>query len=148
MQDCDARHLRQQCKSQIPVSDPAVDSEADAFRRRKGHNLSERVVIIPALKRCAVCGEQESEHAAEHEFELDASILKWARWYSLRRGVATTLAGLTKDGMSSKGPLRHTNLATTTQPYVKDVPENSQSAMNLLETLFNECSTAVTTRPN
>jgi len=111
-------------------------------------NLSKRVVI-PALKRCSVCGEQESEHdEAEHEFKLDESIPKWAGWYSLRRGVATTLAGLTKDGMASKGLLRHTNLATTTRHYVKDVPENTLSAMNLLETLFNECSTAGTTRPN
>jgi integrase len=111
-------------------------------------NLSKRVVI-PALKRCAVCGEQESEHdEAEHEFKLDESLPKWAGWYSLRRGVATTLAGLTKDGMASKGLLRHTNLATTTRHYVKDVPENTQSAMNLLEMLFNECSTAGTTRPS
>jgi len=50
--------------------------------------------------------------------------------------------------MASKGLLRHTNLATTTRHYVKDVPENTQSAMNLLETLFNECSTAGTARPN
>src|SRR5258708_18802205 len=46
---------------------------------------------------------------------------------------------------SSKGLLRHTNLATTTPQYVKDVPKNTLSAMNLLETLFNECSTAGTT---
>jgi integrase len=48
-------------------------------------NLSNRVVV-PALMRCAVCGEQESEHEAEHEFKLDESIPKWAGWYSLRRG--------------------------------------------------------------
>jgi integrase len=105
-------------------------------------NLSKRVVV-PALKRCSVCGEQESKHEADHEFKLDESIPKWAGWYSLRRGVATTLAGLAKDGMASKGLLRHTNLATTTRHYVKDVPENTLAAMNLLETLFNECSTAV-----
>jgi integrase len=110
-------------------------------------NLSKRVVI-PALKRCALCGEQESKHEGEHEFALDVSIPTWAGWYSLRRGVATTLAGLTKDGMASKGLLRHANLATTTRHYVKDVPENTQSAMNLLETMFNGCSTAATTRPN
>ena len=81
-------------------------------------NLSKRVVV-PALKRCAVCGEQESEHKAEHEFKLDESIPKWEGWYSLRRGVATTLAGLTKDRMASKGLLRHTNLATTTRHLYK-----------------------------
>ena len=110
-------------------------------------NLSKRVVI-PALRRCALCGKQESGHKAEHDFKLDESLQTWHGWYSLRRGVATTLAGLTKDGMASKGLLRHTNLATTTRHYVKDVPENTQNAMNLLETLFNECSTTATTRPN
>jgi hypothetical protein len=109
-------------------------------------NLSKRVVI-PALKRYAICSQQESDHDVHHEFKLDESIPKWTGWYSLRRGV-TTLAGLTKDGMASKGLLRHTNLATTTRHYVKDVPENTQSAMNLLEMLFNECSTAGTTRPS
>jgi integrase len=72
---------------------------------------------------------------------LKAAGLQWHGWYSLRRGVATTLAGLTRDGMASKGLLRHTNLATTTRHYVKDVPENTLSAMNQLEDLFNRCST-------
>jgi integrase len=110
-------------------------------------NFSKRVVK-PALKRCSVCSQQESEHKADHKFERDASLPKWNGWYSLRRGVAATLAGLTKDGMASKGLLRHTNLATTTRHYVKDVPENTLSAMNLLETLFNGCSTAGAIRPN
>jgi hypothetical protein len=74
--------------------------------------------------------------------------LEWHGWYSLRRGVATTLAGLTRDGMASKGLLRHTNLATTTRHYVKDVPENTLAAMNRLEALFNQCSTADAERPN
>jgi integrase len=111
-------------------------------------NLSKRVVV-PALRRCAICGGQESEHEeADHKFKLDEAIPKWAGWYSLRRGVATTLAGLTKDGMASKGLLRQANLATTTRHYVKDVPENTLSAMNLLEMLFNECSMHGTTRPS
>jgi len=79
---------------------------------------------------------------------LKAAKVEWHGWYSLRRGVATTLAGLTKDGMASKGLLRHTNLATTTRHYVKDVPENTLFAMNLLESLFNECSTTAVVRPN
>ena len=43
-------------------------------------NLSKRVVI-PALKRCSVCGEQQSEHdEADHEFKRDESIPKSAGW--------------------------------------------------------------------
>jgi len=79
---------------------------------------------------------------------LKKSGVEWHGWYSLRRGVATTLAGLTRDGMASKGLLRHANLATTTRHYVKDVPENTLLAMKLLEKLCNECATTGTVRPN
>jgi hypothetical protein len=80
---------------------------------------------------------------------LKAAGLEWRGWYSLRRGVSTTLAGLTRDAMASKGSRRpHTNLATTTRHYVKDVPENTLSAMNQLEGLFNKCSTRDTARVN
>jgi integrase len=73
---------------------------------------------------------------------LKAKELEWHGWYSFRRGVATTLAGITKDrGLASKGLLRHTSLATTQNHYIKDVPENTLQAMNLLEQLFNDCST-------
>lgn len=79
---------------------------------------------------------------------LKAAGMEWHGFYSLRRGVATTLAGLTRDGMASKGLLRHANLSTTTRHYVKDVPENTLLAMDQLEMLFNKCSTTVTVRPN
>jgi len=63
--------------------------------------------------------------------------------------VATTLAGLTKDnGLASKGLLRHSNLATTTWHYIHDVPENTLSAMELLEKLCNDCATPSIARPN
>jgi integrase len=79
---------------------------------------------------------------------LKAIGMEWHGWYSLRRGVATTLAGLTRDGMASKGLLRHTNLSTTTRHYIHDVPENTLSAMELLEKLCNECATTAAIRPN
>jgi integrase len=111
-------------------------------------NLSKRVVVL-ALKRCAICSKRESAHKAEHEFQLDTTLPTWHGWYSLRRGVATTLAGLTKDnGLASKGLLRHTNLATTTRHYLKDVPENTLSAMQLLEKLCTTCAPTSTARPN
>jgi hypothetical protein len=105
--------------------------------------------MIPVLRGCTVCQKLKAGHEKEdHDFIRDAALPEWHGWYSLRRGVATTLAGLTRDGMASKGLLRHTNLATTTRHYVKDVPENTLAAMNRLETLFNQCSTGATGRPN
>jgi hypothetical protein len=72
---------------------------------------------------------------------LKAAKIEWHGWYSLRRGVATTIASLSKDPLASKGLLRHSSLATTQKHYIKDVPENTLSAMNQLEKLFKDCST-------
>jgi hypothetical protein len=97
---------------------------------------------------CSVQGIETDHKSEKREFEQDPALPKWHGWYSLRRVVATTLAGLTRDGMASKVLLRHTNLATTTRHYVKDVPENTLLAMELLEKLCNECATTGTVRPN
>lgn len=72
---------------------------------------------------------------------LEAAKLEWRGWYALRRGVATTLASLSRDPLASKGLLRHSSLNTTQAHYIKDVPENTLSAMHRLEVLFNDCST-------
>ncbi len=107
-----------------------------------------RSVIIPLLRGCALCGLPESRHKAAHAFKLDESLPTWHGFYSLRRGVATTLAGLTKDGMASKGLLRHTNIATTMRYYVKDVSANTQAGMDMLENLCNQSATESGARPN
>jgi integrase len=72
---------------------------------------------------------------------LKAAKIEWHGWYSLRRGIATTLTSTSRDPLASKGLLRHSSLATTQRHYIKDVPENTLSAMNRLEQLFSECST-------
>jgi len=38
-------------------------------------------------------------------------------------GIGTPATAETKDALAAKGLLRHSNVATTTVPYVKDVPE-------------------------
>ena len=110
-------------------------------------NVSQRI-IIPLLSGCAVCGKPKSGREAAHAFKLDESLPTWHGFYSLRRGVATTLANLTKDGMASKGLLRHTNIATTMRYYVKDVPANTQAGMDLRENLCNQSATESGTRPS
>jgi integrase len=151
--------------SPVPVKETLAEILAD-LRERDGNpstgpilrgpsgkpmildNLSKRVVI-PALKRCAICSERESAHKAEHQFKLDESLPKWHGWYSLRRGVSTTLTDLAKDnGLASKGLLRHRSLATTNQYYIKDAPKSTIQAMELLEQLCNDCATTAIARPN
>jgi len=77
---------------------------------------------------------------------LKAKKLEWHGWYQFRRGVATIITGLSKDPLAAKGLLRHSSLATTDRHYLKDVPENTLSAMNQLEALCNDHATAVADR--
>jgi len=50
-------------------------------------NMAKRV-IVPALEKCAVCGESKTDHKG-HPFERDKSLPEWHSWYSLRRFVGT-----------------------------------------------------------
>jgi integrase len=111
------------------------------------HNLGNRVVI-PALKRCAICRCQKSKHeAGGHDFELDTSIPQWHGWYSLRRGVGTAVADLS-NSLAAKGLLRHSSISTTKRHYIKDVPERTREAMKRLETLCNARAPQEEAKPN
>jgi hypothetical protein len=81
------------------------------------HNLARRVVM-PALK---------------------AAGIPWAGWYSRRRGIAT-LATVVHSAIGAKGLLRHTNVATTQQHYIKDVPAETQRTIEKIDSLFGGIS--------
>jgi len=68
--------------------------------------------------------------------------IPWYGWYSLRRGIAT-LATSVESSLAAKGLLRHTNLGTTQQFYIKDVPEETERAMEKIEALFRKNSLVV-----
>lgn len=114
------------------------------------HNLSNRVVI-PSLQRCTVCGKSKTEHGrVDHDFQQDTSLPRWHGWYSLRRGVATTVVALSRDSHAAKGLLRHSSVSTTERHYIKDVPENTIEAMKRLESACGELHihAALTPKPN
>ena len=112
------------------------------------HNLAYRVVI-PSLRRCVICQTSKSKHkSAEHDFQQDATTPRWHGWYSLRRGVSTTVTALSKDSHAAKGLLRHSNVSTTERHYIKDVPENTLKAMKQLEALCNERAMASDSKPS
>jgi len=111
-------------------------------------NLTRRV-ILPALRRCSICRNMETKHeGAEHAFHLDKAVPRWHGWYSLRRGVATSIAGLSKDTLAAKGLLRHASASTTERHYIKDVPENTLRAMKQLEALCNLSATDLDANPS
>lgn len=115
--------------SPVPVCDTlATILEAD--RRESGYilagpsgkpvnlnNLGKRVVL-PALRTAKT---------------------DWHGWYALRRGLAT-LATRVDSALAAKGLLRHSNIATTQQHYIKDVPEEAARAVEKIDALFSKAS--------
>lgn len=112
------------------------------------HNLANRVVI-PVLQRCAVCSKLKAEHRdTDHDFQQEMSLPRWHGWYSLRRGVATAITGLSRDSHAAKGLLRHSSVSTTERHYIKDIPENTLQAMKQLEALCSVHETSAESKPS
>jgi integrase len=102
------------------------------------HNLAARVVV-PALGRCAKCKEEKGEHnEADHEFK---PLPKWQGWYALRRGLAT-LATSIDSQLAAKSLLRHSNMQTTQQFYIKSVPEEALRAVKTMDAMFHKSGNA------
>ena len=92
-------------------------------------------LILPALNKCEVCGKERREHAgANHEYKRDASRPEWHGWHAFRRGLATNFHRLGVNDKTIQAILRHSNVATTMDIYVKTVSADSAAAMTLLET--------------
>jgi integrase len=106
------------------------------------HNLAFRVVV-PALALCAECRKSKKEHGTDgHEFQ---PLPKWHGWYGFRRGLAT-LATSIDSQMAAKSLLRHSNVATTQQFYIKSVPAEALRAVEKMNVLFQK--DAAGTAPN
>jgi len=91
-------------------------------------------IILPILHRCAVCGAGREEHRkADHNFKLDTCRVLWHGWHAFRRGLATNLYRLGVPDKTIQAILRHANLSTTMNVYVKSVGEDSVKAMQALQ---------------
>jgi len=106
-----------------PVSGPILRGEK-LGRPLNLDNLARRV-IVPALK---------------------AGGLQWRGWQALRRGIATLVRNVAKDPMAAKGLLRHSSVNTTLGYYIKDVPEVTLRAMQVVEELCNHRATGQSSR--
>lgn len=138
-------------KASVPVI-PALARIIDAYREQCGKSTSGPMfaseaktplnlnnvlnrVILPALNRCEVCRKERFEHVqADHEYKRDALRPEWHGWHAFRRGLATNLNRLGVKDKTIQAILRHSNIATTMNVYVKMVSEDSTAAMKLLET--------------
>ena len=88
-------------------------------------NMLAREVIRPALRN------PKSYRAP------DAKPIVWQGFYSLRRGIVTQLAPITRDPRAAKGLLPHSSVNTTLTHYIKDVPEVTANGMAQVEQLFS-----------
>jgi integrase len=78
------------------------------------NNLANRI-IIPVLRKAGI---------------------EWHGWHAFRRGLATNLNRMGVPGKTIQSILRHSNLSTTMNVYVKSVDEDSRKAMNSLDALM------------
>lgn len=63
--------------------------------------------------------------------------IKWSGWHAYRRGLASNLYALGVAPKVVQAILRHANVSTTLDLYIKTVDPQSQAAMRKLEELFN-----------
>ena len=59
---------------------------------------------------------------------------QWHGWHAFRRGLATNLHRLGVNDKTIQAILRHSNIVTTQNIYIKTVSSDSAAAMKLLET--------------
>jgi integrase len=110
-------------------------------------NLARRV-IIPAIEKCVSCGKPKVAHEfgkskrkrgrrksksplETHPFELNKS-LSWHGWHGFRRGLATNMHGLGVADREIQDTLRHANIKTTQQSYIKPIRASQKNAMVLI----------------
>lgn len=64
---------------------------------------------------------------------LKRANIKWQGWHAFRRGLATNLHRLGVDDKTIQAILRHSNISTTQNIYIKSVPDDAVVAMKRLE---------------
>jgi integrase len=91
--------------------------------------------VVPALAVCAECRKAKKEHnTGNHEFKL---LPQWRGWYGLRRGLATLATSLDSQ-LAAKSLLRHSNVHTTQQYYIKSVPADALRVVEKMDALFQK----------
>ena len=91
-------------------------------------------VILPALNRCEICGEAEIGHRADHRYRRDARLPEWHGWHAARRGLGSNLYRLGVPDKTIQKILRHANVSTTANYYIKTADDDVRNAMAKLET--------------
>lgn len=135
------RELQERLASLIPQETHLRSQPILAGPSGKPLNLANLVrrVIVPALKRCFVCGLTHDDHArvVGHSFVLNTTIPRWHGWHSARRGLATYLHHKGIMDTVIQRILRHSDVSVTRRSYIKMVEADTRKAMEQMDGLFN-----------
>jgi integrase len=103
------------------------------------NNLLGRV-IRPVLNRCERCEKSKGKPhlRADHEYQRDAGVPQWHGWHAARRGLGSNLYRLGVPPMVIQRILRHSNVSTTTNYYIKTAADDVRNAMAKLEKTVTE----------
>lgn len=103
------------------------------------NNLLNRF-ILPVLDRCARCGRAKGKPhlKADHDYERDARLPQWHGWHAARRGLGSNLYRLGVLPMVIQRILRHSNVSTTANYYIKTAADDVRNAMIKLEKMVPE----------
>lgn len=103
------------------------------------NNLLTRV-ILPVLNRCAHCGRPKGRRhvKADHVYVRDPRLPQWQGWHAARRGLGSNLYRLGVPPMVIQRILRHSNVSTTANYYIKTAADDVRKAMKDLEMVVPE----------
>jgi len=103
------------------------------------NNLLNRF-ILPVLNRCALCHRSEGipHLKADHDYVRDPRLPDWHGWHSARRGLGSNLYRLGVPPMVIQRILRHSNVSTTANYYIKTAADDVRNAMTMLEKMVPE----------
>jgi hypothetical protein len=89
----------------------------------------------PILARCVHCGKAKGKlHLkANHEYEADVRLPHWHGWHAARRGLGSNLYRQGVPPMVIQRILRHSNVNTTANYYIKTAAVDVWDAMERFE---------------
>lgn len=119
-------------KSVIPVIGPLAQ-RLEKHRQARGGPIS-GFIFVSARKGCeAGPVNLSSVFKWQIKPKLKEVGFEWHGWHAFRRGLATNLYQLGVPDKTIQAILRHSNLSTTMNSYVKSVPADAVAAMRSLE---------------
>jgi integrase len=109
-------------KASVPVIPPLLDEH----RVRSGKI---RPWAHPSRAQ-PLCGKPPKRPHAGLDYRPDPKLPDWRGWHAFRRGLATNLHAMGIDDKTIQAILRHENVATTQQAYIKTLPTAVNQAMD------------------